>query len=42
MSQYILTNAWELAERRLRALELTHDPATARRFDAAGVTQGWR
>jgi ubiquinone/menaquinone biosynthesis C-methylase UbiE len=42
VSQYVFTNAWELAEHRLRALELTHDTATGRRLDAAGVGEGWR
>ena len=40
--RYALANAWELADRRLEALELSHDPVTWRRLRAAGLQPGWR
>ena len=40
--QYALANAWELADRRLDALESAHDATTMRRLRAAGVQPGWR
>ena len=40
--EYALANTWELADRRLDALELAHDAATIRRLRAAGVQPGWR
>jgi SAM-dependent methyltransferase len=40
--EYALANAWELADRRLDALELAHDAATQRRLRAAGSQPGWR
>jgi SAM-dependent methyltransferase len=42
VTQYVFTNAWELAERRLLALEASHDPPTARRLEEVGVGEGWR
>ena len=41
-SGYALSNAWELAEIRLRSLEQAHDPVTARRLRGVGVNRGWR
>jgi 2-polyprenyl-3-methyl-5-hydroxy-6-metoxy-1,4-benzoquinol methylase len=39
---YAFANQWELAERRLRALEESRDPVTIRRLRALGVGPGWR
>jgi SAM-dependent methyltransferase len=39
---YPLDNAWEHAQRRLRALERIYDPASTRRLEALGVGSGWR
>src|SRR5438067_13599656 len=41
-STYPLDNAWEHAQRRLRALERIYDPASTRRLEALGVGPGWR
>jgi len=41
-SGYIFSNAWELAERRLEALEQEHDPTTKRRALVTGLQSGWR
>jgi SAM-dependent methyltransferase len=39
---YALPNEWELADRRLVALERSRDPVTIRRLRALGVGAGWR
>jgi SAM-dependent methyltransferase len=39
---YALSNAWELARRRLALLEACHDAASVRRAAALGVGPGWR
>ena len=39
---YSFPNEWELAERRLAALEQARDPITARRLQAIPVRRGWR
>src|SRR5688572_25358438 len=39
---YILPNEWQHAERRLRCLEATYDPASFRHLDALRVGPGWR
>jgi SAM-dependent methyltransferase len=39
---YALSNAWELARRRLALLEACHDAASFRRAEALGVGPGWR
>jgi SAM-dependent methyltransferase len=41
MSEYRLANGWELARRRLHALEKAYDPLTIRRLDTLGVEPGW-
>jgi SAM-dependent methyltransferase len=41
-ASYILPNEWQHAERRLRCLEATYDPASFRHLDALGVGPGWR
>ena len=41
-STYPLDNAWEHAQRRLRALERIYDPASTRRLESLGVGPGWR
>lgn len=41
-SRYVFSNAWEMADRRLEALELEHDPTTKRRALATGLQSGWR
>ena len=41
-SRYVFSNAWEMADRRLEALELEHDPTTKRRALATGLKSGWR
>ncbi len=38
---YALSNAWELARRRLELLETCHDPASMRLADSLGVGPGW-
>ena len=38
---YALSNAWELARRRLALLEAIHDPATFRRMETLGVRRHW-
>jgi SAM-dependent methyltransferase len=40
-TEYVLENAWQSAERRLRGLETTYDPTTKRRLAARGVADGW-
>jgi SAM-dependent methyltransferase len=42
VSGYALSNAWELAQRRLALLEATYDPGSIRRAAALGVGPGWR
>jgi SAM-dependent methyltransferase len=42
MQTYALSNAWELAERRLALLEACYDPASIRRAEALEVQRGWR
>ena len=39
---YALSNAWELAQRRLELLAATHNAASIRRAEALGVGPGWR
>jgi SAM-dependent methyltransferase len=41
-STYSFPNEWELAERRLAALERARDPITVRRLEAIPVRRGWR
>jgi len=42
MSEYILDNTWEQAQRRLELLHQVHDPGTVARLEALGVAPGWR
>jgi 2-polyprenyl-3-methyl-5-hydroxy-6-metoxy-1,4-benzoquinol methylase len=42
MSTYAFENAWHQARRRLSLLETNLDPATFRRIQALGLTEGWQ
>jgi len=42
MSEYVLDNAWDRAQRRLELLHEVHDPGTFARLERLGVEPGWR
>jgi SAM-dependent methyltransferase len=42
MSNYVLDNAWDRAQRRLELLHEVHDPGTVARLERLGVQAGWR